>query len=89
MRGKPGRVSKGDRRPVMVRFPSDQVERYQLEADRHDLPLSDWIIEQVAKAQGVDPPEYLEQERERIRDLKRRKREADVHPNQGSWPIPA
>jgi hypothetical protein len=56
---RPGRRSKGERKPSMVRFPLEHVAIYEEAAARAGLPLSDYVAREMALRHGLNLPEYL------------------------------
>ncbi|HEY3016257.1 MAG TPA: hypothetical protein VGJ41_14170 [Nocardioides sp.] len=70
-----GRRPKGQRTQVSGRLPSAHVEIYMREAARMDLPLTDYMALKLAEIHGLDVPDYIPAEQERLRRL-RREREA-------------
>lgn len=60
---KPGRESKGPRKPAMVRTPEEQYAHYKGEADALGLDLGDYYVYVMAQHHDLPMPHYI---RERI-----------------------
>jgi hypothetical protein len=57
--GKQGRPSKGTRPQHTVRFPAEHYSRYQHNAEELGLSYSDYVTFVLARAHGLDLPEYI------------------------------
>lgn len=58
-----GRPSKGPRHPYKVSFPLDHAAVYQELADRAGLAVSDYVVQCMADAHGLDVPEWAQDRR--------------------------
>lgn len=60
---RPGTPPKGDRSAITVRVPRTHRELYEQTASEEGLPLSDYIGLLLARAHGLDDPEYVHRNR--------------------------
>lgn len=56
---RPGRDPKGDRSQVTLRLPRAHREIYERKAKQVGLPLCDYLALHLARAQGLDDPDYI------------------------------
>lgn len=61
-RRKPGTRPRGDRGAISVRVPVDQRSIYEELAAELGIPLSSWVAKQLAEAQGLEIPDYIQEE---------------------------
>ncbi len=50
---------KGDRAPITVRVPPEHKTRYEAEASRLALPLSDYLALKLAELHGLTRPKWI------------------------------
>ena len=58
-RRKPGMPSRGDRKPIITRVPTDQAAHYEQCALALGLPLSDYVALCLAELHGKPVPSYI------------------------------
>lgn len=56
---RPGPDVKGDRSQFTTRMPRDHRAVYEWAARQAGLPLGDYLALQLARAHGLDDPDYL------------------------------
>jgi hypothetical protein len=58
---RPGRVYKGERKPLTVRLPLDHHARHFAAAARLGIPMGDYVMCRIAMCDGLPiPPEFFE-----------------------------
>ncbi len=56
---RPGRDPKGDRAQITLRVPRTHRDVYEREAKQAGLPLCDYLALRLARAQGLEDPDYI------------------------------
>lgn len=61
-RRKPGTRPRGQRTAISVRVPVDQRSIYEERAAELGIPLSSWVTIKLAEAEGLEVPDYVQEE---------------------------
>ena len=62
--GKPGNPGKGERSAITVRVPTTHKSRYEAEAARRGLSVSDYLTLRMAQLHDLDAPSHLQKQQQ-------------------------